>query len=656
MNVTADYVDKVAKGIIPPTITTEYKGQYNVIKSNLNNMVKMMSDLLAQTDIIIQGAADGQLDKRANADMFVGGWNKLVKGVNQTITNIVDPMNVTADYVDKVAKGIIPPTITTEYKGQYNVIKGNLNNMVKMMSDLLAQTDIIIQGAAEGQLDKRANADMFVGGWNQLVKGVNEAITNIVNPMNVTADYVDKVAKGIIPPTITTEYKGQYNVIKVNLNNMVKMMSDLLAQTDIIIQGAADGQLDKRANADMFVGGWNQLVKGVNQAITNIVDPMNVTADYVDKVAKGIIPPTITTEYKGQYNVIKGNLNNMVAMMTELLSETDTLVKAAIGGQLSTRATATKFVGGWFQLVDGVNKTLDAVIAPLNVTASYVDRIGKGEVPPKITDHYNGDFNTIKGSINSCIDGLQGLVEANNVIQRMAANDFTVQVEGKYMGIFQELGKALNETIVQMREALVQVQEGAVAIASASGEIAMGNQDLSSRTEEQAANLEETASGLEQITSNVNLTADNAQSANQEAVKARQVAQDGGTAVTQVIAAMESINESSAKINEIIGVVDEIAFQTNLLALNAAVEAARAGEQGRGFAVVAAEVRNLAKRSADAAKEIKVLIRESVAKSVDGSKVAAHAGETIQEVVANVQRVTALVGEIANATQEQSTA
>ena len=527
--------------------------------------------------------------------------------------------------------------------------------MVKMMSDLLAQTDIIINGAADGELDKRANADLFVGGWNQLVKGVNQAITNIVDPMNVTADYVDKVAKGIIPPTITTEYKGQYNVIKVNLNNMVKMMSDLLAQTDIIINGAADGELDKRANADLFVGGWNQLVKGVNQAITNIVDPMNVTADYVDKVAKGIIPPTITTEYKGQYNVIKGNLNNMVAMMTELLSETDALVKAAIGGQLSTRAEATKFVGGWFQLVDGVNKTLDSVIGPLNVAADYVARIGKGEVPPKITDKYNGDFNTLKDNINSCIDGLQGLVEANNVIQLMAQNDFTSAVKGNYQGIFAELGKAINESITQMRDALLQVQEGALAIATASGEIAMGNQDLSSRTEEQAANLEETASGLEQITSNVNQTADNAQSANQEAVKARQVAQDGGTAVTQVIAAMESINESSAKINEIIGVVDEIAFQTNLLALNAAVEAARAGEQGRGFAVVAAEVRNLAKRSADAAKEIKVLIRESVAKSMDGSKVAAHAGETIQEVVVNVQRVTALVGEIANATQEQST-
>jgi len=746
LNVTATYVDQISKGVIPPTITDNYNGDFNIIKNNLNNVVKMMSDLLAQTDIIIKGAADGELDKRANADLFVGGWNQLVTGVNQAITNIVNPMNVTADYVDQVAKGIIPPVITAEYKGQYNVIKGNLNNMVKMMSDLLAQTDIIIKGAADGELDKRANADLFVGGWNQLVTGVNAAITNIVNPMNVTADYVDKVAKGIIPPTITTEYKGQYNVIKGNLNNMVKMMSDLLAQTDIIIKGAADGELDKRANADLFVGGWNQLVTGVNQAITNIVNPMNVTADYVDKVAKGIIPPVITTEYKGQYNVIKGNLNNMVDMMTNLLSETDGLVQAAIGGRLATRATASKFVGGWFQLVDGVNKTLDAVIGPLNVAAGYVDRIskgdippkitdvyngdfneiknnlnqcvdamnalvgdagmlalagvegrlktradatkhqgdfrkvvqgvndtldavigplnvaagyidriGKGEVPPKITDEYNGDFNTIKNNINACVDGLQGLVEANNVIQLMSQNDFTSQIKGNYQGVFAELGKAINETITQMREALIQVQEGAMAIASASGEIAMGNQDLSSRTEEQAANLEETASGLEQITSNVNLTADNAQSANQEAVKARQVAQDGGTAVTQVIAAMESINESSAKINEIIGVVDEIAFQTNLLALNAAVEAARAGEQGRGFAVVAAEVRNLAKRSADAAKEIKVLIRESVTKSMDGSKVAAHAGETIQEVVANVQRVTALVGEIAGATQEQST-
>jgi methyl-accepting chemotaxis protein len=249
----------------------------------------------------------------------------------------------------------------------------------------------------------------------------------------------------------------------------------------------------------------------------------------------------------------------------------------------------------------------------------------------------------------------QPLAAMGAVIETVAQGDLTQRVQIDSKDELGELGRILNTTNEGLREMVLQIQESAQAISSASGEISMGNTDLSRRTEEQAASLEETASSMEQITSNVNQTADNARSANTESTKARQVAQEGGTAVTQVIAAMDSINQSSAKINEIIGVVDEIAFQTNLLALNAAVEAARAGEQGRGFAVVAAEVRNLAKRSADAAKEIKGLIRESVAKSEDGNKVAAHAGETIQQVVTNVQRVTSLVSEIANATQEQST-
>ena len=247
------------------------------------------------------------------------------------------------------------------------------------------------------------------------------------------------------------------------------------------------------------------------------------------------------------------------------------------------------------------------------------------------------------------------LTRFGEVLAAVADGDLSIQSDIKNKDELGQMSDVLNSTITNLRESMLQVQESALAISSASGEISMGNTDLSRRTEEQAASLEETASSMEQITSNVNQTADNAKAANLESSKARQVAQDGGAAVTQVIAAMEAINQSSAKINEIIGVVDEIAFQTNLLALNAAVEAARAGEQGRGFAVVAAEVRNLAKRSADAAKEIKGLIRESVAKSTDGNKVAAHAGETIAEVVANVQRVTSLVSEIANATQEQST-
>ncbi|MBF0545027.1 MAG: MCP four helix bundle domain-containing protein, partial [Candidatus Riflebacteria bacterium] len=375
LNVAAEYVDRISKGDIPKKITDNYNGDFNEIKNNLNQCIDAINALVTDANILAIAAAEGRLDTRADGAKHHGDFRKIIEGVNGTITNIVNPLNVTADYVDKVSKGVIPPIITQEYKGQYNIIKGNLNNMVKMMGDLLAQTDILIRGAAEGQLDKRANADLFVGGWNKLVVGVNEVVTNIVNPLNVTADYVEKVSKGIIPPIITQEYKGQYNVIKGNLNNMVKMMNDLLAQTDILIKGAAEGQLDKRANADLFVGGWNKLVVGVNEVVTNIVNPLNVTADYVEKVSKGIIPPIITQEYKGQYNVIKGNLNNMVKMMNDLLAQTDILIKGAADGQLDKRANADLFVGGWNKLVVGVNEVVTNIVNPLNVTADYVEKV-----------------------------------------------------------------------------------------------------------------------------------------------------------------------------------------------------------------------------------------------------------------------------------------
>ena len=210
----------------------------------------------------------------------------------------------------------------------------------------------------------------------------------------------------------------------------------------------------------------------------------------------------------------------------------------------------------------------------------------------------------------------------------------------------------------QMRNSLVdivsQVRRGTQTITTASREIAAGNIDLSSRTELQASSLEKTASAMEELTSTVKQNADNAREANQLAATASSVARKGGEVVSQVVGTMGEINSSASKIADIIGVIDGIAFQTNILALNAAVEAARAGEQGRGFAVVASEVRNLAQRSAAAAKEIKTLIGDSVDKIGRGSKLVGEAGVTMEEVVDSVKRVTNIMSEIANASAEQS--
>jgi methyl-accepting chemotaxis protein len=246
------------------------------------------------------------------------------------------------------------------------------------------------------------------------------------------------------------------------------------------------------------------------------------------------------------------------------------------------------------------------------------------------------------------------LHEAVDVAGRVANGQLDSRIEvrtgdetGQLMGAL----KDMNDNLVRI---VGQVRQGTDTIATASTEIAQGNLDLSNRTEQQASSLEETASAMEELTSTVKQNADNARQANQLAVSASEVAVQGGAVVSQVVDTMGSINESSRKIVDIIGVIDGIAFQTNILALNAAVEAARAGEQGRGFAVVASEVRSLAQRSASAAKEIKSLIDDSVAKVDAGSKLVEQAGTTMGEVVASVRRVTDIVGEISSASQEQS--
>lgn len=238
--------------------------------------------------------------------------------------------------------------------------------------------------------------------------------------------------------------------------------------------------------------------------------------------------------------------------------------------------------------------------------------------------------------------------------RRVAAGDLTAAIEVRSKDETGQLMQALKDMNDGLARIVSEVRTSTETIATASGEIASGSLDLSARSEEQASSLQETAASMEQLTVTVRQNADNAVQANELAMAASGVAAKGGEAVAQVVGTMASINDSSRKIVDIISVIDDIAFQTNILALNAAVEAARAGEQGRGFAVVASEVRSLAHRSAGAAKEIKALIGDSVAKTEAGSLLVEHAGKTMDQVVASVLRVTGIIGDITTASREQT--
>jgi methyl-accepting chemotaxis protein len=430
---------------------------------------------------------------------------------------------------------------------------------------------------------------------------------------------------------------------------------------------------------------------------------LNATQAEIDLILKDRYPKV------GMVGEVQNNLAAMARMSRNMLiagatgdskKEADGIAKARSAGQQtldelkklitdgkglqlvnqmeSAKAAYFKLLDEYLELIpqfrfDEADELLQTQLQPAE--ADYLNRLDalanfQGELMNQAGENVEGTVSAAKTMIVviSAIATVLGVLinilttrsivtpvrQAVQVAQTVAAGDLTSRIEAESRD---EMGQLL-DSLKEMNDGLVkivgQVRTGTQAIATASGQIAAGNQDLSSRTEEQASSLEETASSMEELTSTVKRNADNARQANQLALAASHVAAKGGDVVAEVVNTMGSINESSKKIVDIISVIDGIAFQTNILALNAAVEAARAGEQGRGFAVVATEVRNLAQRSASAAKEIKELINASVEKVESGSKLVTEAGSTMEEVVSSVRRVTDIMAEITAASQEQS--
>ena len=342
-----------------------------------------------------------------------------------------------------------------------------------------------------------------------------------------------------------------------------------------------------------------------------LADPKNLPHRAKIKVGKASFALTVSAVINRRGEYVGNTLEwSDITQQLDAEGQVDRLIGRAVDGELDDRMDTRGYQGFMKTLGDGINRTLDAISSPLAEAVRVSQALADGDLTQQMTGDFQGQFSTLRDSLNSCTGTLRNMVD--------------------------------------------EIRQASASITSASSEIAQGTGDLSQRTAEQAASLEETASTMEELTETVRQNAENAKTANQLASNACEQAERGGEVVGSAVNAMAEISSSSKKIADIIGVIDEIAFQTNLLALNAAVEAARAGEQGRGFAVVATEVRNLAQRSAGAAKEIKSLIKDSVEKVDQGQRLVDDSGKTLQEIVKSVKRVSSIIAEIAAASQEQS--
>jgi methyl-accepting chemotaxis protein len=475
-------------------------------------------------------------------------------------------------------------------------------------------------------------------------------IRAIVVPLQRAIGYFDQIAQGNYANKVEIDNHDEIGKVLDSLQSMqVKLGFDVAESTRVAnealrIQIALDNVATSVMIADndrniiymnrsidsMFKVAENEIRKDLPNFSATGLKGINIDSFHKNPAHQKNLLATFTTTYrteiviggrtfalaanpvmneKGQRlgSVVEWN-DRTLEVATE--KEVADIVEGAVMGDFSKRMDMAGKVGFFKQLGEGINKLTATSETSLNEVVRVLGALSKGDLTETITNEYFGTFGQLKDDSNT--------------------------------------------TVEKLKEIVGQIKDSTDQINTAAKEISAGNSDLSQRTEEQASSLEETASSMEELTSTVKQNAENAKQANQLAKGASEIAIKGGSVVGEVVHTMSAINDSSRKIVDIISVIDGIAFQTNILALNAAVEAARAGEQGRGFAVVAAEVRNLAQRSAAAAKEIKGLIGDSVEKVEGGSKLVAEAGKTMEEIVNAVKRVTDIMSEISAASVEQS--
>jgi methyl-accepting chemotaxis protein len=422
-----------------------------------------------------------------------------------------------------------------------------------------------------------------------LARGISGGITDVVRS-------IGRMAAGDFNARLEVRGKDEIAQVVASMQTLQSAVSSMVADAGMLSAAAVAGKLATRADASRHEGDFRKIVEGVNATLDAVIGPLNVAAAYVDQIARGAIPAKITDTYNGDFNTIKNNLNTAIDAVNGLVADAVMLARAAVEGRLETRADAGKHQGDYRRIVEGVNATLDAVIAPINEVKRVMVALSGGDLTQKITDDYAGDFQVLQNAVNDSMDKLAEIIE--------------------------------------------QVRGAADALTNAAGQVSATAQSLSQSSSEQAASVEETSASIEQMSASINQNSENAKITDAMASKSSAEAGEGGQAVKSTVEAMKNIAGK-------IGIIDDIAYQTNLLALNAAIEAARAGEHGKGFAVVAAEVRKLAERSQVAAQEIGELASGSV-------NLAERAGKLLDEMVPSINKTSDLVQEIASASQEQT--
>ena len=648
----------------------------------VDGLVQLVEDVTeaqrAQAEVhkLAAAAAAGDLGARVRTEELTGERRELLDGFNQTLDAIAGPVRAAAQHLQRLSAGELPAPLDAAYRGEFEAIKTSINACIRNVGSVVADVQMLTEAASAGQFEVRGDAQGHAGDYGKIINGINKTLDVAVDKLNWYRAIIDAVPfpVHVIDMDMNWVFLNKaFEKLMVEAGN-VKDRADAVgrpcstANANICKTDACGIMQLKRGKSESYFD-WCGMtckqdtsnlvsVKGqivgyveVVQDLTPVMRVKDYTSKEVDRLASNLVQlargnlefelktqvaDNYTGEVKQQFGKINESLAQLKSTIEAMVSDADMLGRAAIDGHLATRADASRHSGAYRTIIDSVNKTLDAVINPLNVAAGYVSRISKGEIPPLLTEEQNGDFNALKNNLNALIEAMS---EVTSAAGEIAQGDLTVHI----------VERSADDTLMQALSAMVTGVSGIVNdIRTIAGEVASASQGISGASNQvsngataQASAAEEASASMEQMVSSIKQNADNALQTEKIATKSAQDAAESGKSVREAVNAMKEIASR-------ISIIEEIARQTNLLALNAAIEAARAGEHGKGFAVVAAEVRKLAERSQKAAGEINQL-------SVKTVTIAEKAGEMLDRLVPDIQRTAELVEEITAASREQDT-
>jgi methyl-accepting chemotaxis protein len=637
--------EEIFRLVINPLNNSEGKRLGYVVQwNNVTNQSKFDNNLRS----IIEQITVGNLNSRFNVNLFDENYKDMASSINMMIDGIVNPLKVTADYLDRISVGNIPNKITDMYMGDFNNIKISLNKCIDSLNGIIDEMNYMSHQHDLGDIDVWINVNKFTGAYQTMVKGVNDMVNGHLAVNKKALNCFEEFGNGNLN-AIVENFPGKKAFINVTIEKVRANIKELINDSLTLSKAAEDGKLDIRADITKHNGDFKAIINGFNKTLDNIIGPLNVAAENIAMIAKGDMPAIITDKYNGDFNEIKNNLNTLIHSLNHVTNIANNISKGNLDDEINRRSENDMLMISLQTMKISINSLISDVNSLANSAQS-------GILDKRADSHlHQGEYRNIIEGINRMFDTIvEPINESINVLESLADGDLTVSIKGNYQGDLFKLKKALNDSIESISDVITQVKTTVDEVSSGALQVSDASTALSQGATEQAASLEEITSSMTEIGSQTKTNAENANQANILTTQAKIAAEKGADEMNQLNKAMKEISESSKNISKIIKVIDEIAFQTNLLALNAAVEAARAGRHGKGFAVVAEEVRNLAARSATAAKETSDMIENSIKLVENGSSLANKTSEALDGIKLGNIKAADIVGEIATASDEQA--